>query len=132
MKLNLATELKSLDGKPMKNLMLAEVITNVISKTPASESNEALAKSIVAVLDDEERLTKNATVGMVAFNALLAETEGTPEEKYKRGRLAERLYGGKTIDLDIDEVKLIKDMVGKHSNTTVIVRMWDALEKANK
>ena len=128
MKLNLKEELTSLDGRPIKMMVLGETIATVLANSPMA-TKEQLADSIVKTLDREDEVTKNASVGMIAFNSLLAEQEGTPQEKYDRGRLAERIYGADEIELTLEEATTIKNLVGKHQNTTTIVRMWDALEK---
>lgn len=127
MKLETKKELTTLDGKPMKMMMLSEVVAQVITMSNGATKDQ-LAKSIVHALEREEDITQNATVGMVIFNSLLAETEGEAAAKYKRGRLAEKIYGAEEVEITLEEATLIKDIVGKTQNSTTIVRIWDILE----
>ena len=51
------------------------------------------------------------------------------KEKYRRGALASRIYGTKEpIALDVDDVKLVKDLIGKIYGPRIVKEAWDLLE----
>ena len=51
------------------------------------------------------------------------------KEKYRRGALASRIYGCKEpVMLDVDDVKLVKDLIGKIYGPRIVKEAWDLLE----
>jgi hypothetical protein len=52
------------------------------------------------------------------------------KEKYRRGHLAKRIYGAaEPIALDIEDIALIKGLVGKIFNSNLIItEVWDMLD----
>jgi len=51
------------------------------------------------------------------------------KEKYRRGALASRIYGAKeAIVLDVDDLKLVKDLIGKIYGPRVVKEAWDSLD----
>lgn len=53
------------------------------------------------------------------------------EEKFKRYMLAEKIINAtKTTDFTIDEVSMLRTMVGKHPSPIIVGRVWEILEKA--
>ena len=51
------------------------------------------------------------------------------KEKYRRGHLATRIYGTKEpIALDVDELKLVKDLIGKIYGPRIVKETWDILD----
>jgi hypothetical protein len=51
------------------------------------------------------------------------------KEKYRRGHLASRIYGCKEpIALDVDDVKLVKDLIGRAFGPRIVKEAWDLLE----
>ena len=51
------------------------------------------------------------------------------KEKYRRGALASRIYGAKeAIALDVDDLKLVKDLIGKIYGPRIVKEAWDLLD----
>jgi hypothetical protein len=78
--------------------------------------------------EDKPFLLRDAAVA--ALDSVTDETrklEG--QEKYRRGALASRIYGAKEpIALDVDEVKLVKDLIGKVYGPRIVKEAWDLLD----
>lgn len=53
-------------------------------------------------------------------------------ERYKRGKLAERIYAEDVVDLSIDEAKLLKDLIGEGMTTSLVTPSWDYLESSKE
>ena len=52
-----------------------------------------------------------------------------PKEKYRRGALAARIYGAKEpIALDVDDLKLVKDQIGRAYGPHIVKMAWDLLD----
>ena len=81
-----------------------------------------------AVKDGE----KDATLGRVACAALLAsysEEQNLPaEDKVRRFRLAEIAAKGGEQDVKVEEVALIKTLIGKAFAPLVVARAYDIIE----
>ena len=82
---------------------------------------------------------KNITLKTVCVNSLMRQYEDEKnlngEEKLKRGLLAERIYKAKkTIDLTVDELKLLKDLIGKNPqyNPLFVMRAYELLDPVKK
>jgi len=77
---------------------------------------------------NEPFLLRDAAV--VALDASFpdeAKMEG--KEKYRLGHLASRIYGAKeAIILDLDELKLVKDRIGKTYGPRVVHEAWNLLD----
>ena len=78
---------------------------------------------------------KDLTLKDVSANALLGnykeEIDGS--EKLKRFLLATRIYESKDeIELENDDVKLVKDMIAKGYSTVVTARAWQILDPHKK
>lgn len=70
----------------------------------------------------------------VALEAILAEgpdSKMTGEMRYKNWSLGKKLQRGGNVDLSIDEVKTIKDAIGRHWMAPVLGPAWDAIEGTN-
>jgi hypothetical protein len=51
------------------------------------------------------------------------------KEKYRRGALASKIYGCKEpIALDLEDVKLVKDLIGKIYGPRIVKEAWDLLD----
>jgi len=59
---------------------------------------------------------------------LTTELDISGEEKYKRGKLAGRIFDEKEVELSLDEAKLLKDLVGKAFSASIVVPVWDLLD----
>jgi len=81
-----------------------------------------------AVKDGE----KDATLGRVACTALLAsyadEQNLAAEDKVKRFRLAEVAARGGEQEIKVDDVALIKTLIGKAFAPLIVARAYDIIE----
>lgn len=77
---------------------------------------------------------ESATLKSVAIEALLAvfqdEQSLSGEEKVKRWNLALKLYNN-VDDISVDEIVLIKSLVGKAYGALVVGQVWQLLENKN-
>ncbi len=86
----------------------------------------------------ESKLPKKEplTMKIVCTNSLLTQTQDDQNingnEKAKRFELAMRVYTEKEIDLDIDELKMIKDLIGKIYGPLVVGRAYQILDPKQK
>lgn len=74
---------------------------------------------------------KDFTVGMCACNALLtpdAKDETSGEDKVKRFRLAERVYEGGEQDLSVEDIALLKQLIGKIYPPLTVGRAFEVLD----
>lgn len=56
-----------------------------------------------------------------------------PKEKYRRAELAERIYRADgEIDLSIDDLKLLKDLIGEKGSPLIVKQAWDILDPKTK
>lgn len=66
----------------------------------------------------------------VIFNALIVpDKDMDGEGKFKRGKLAERVYSGGEQDFKPEELALMKEVIGKFYPQVVVVRVWEFLDK---
>jgi len=79
---------------------------------------------------------KVLTLKDVSVNALLGNYQDEKidgEEKLKRFLLATKIYESKNeIELENDDVKLVKDMIAKGYSTVVTARAWQILDPHKK
>ena len=70
------------------------------------------------------------TVSQQCILALCVQEEIDGIEKMKRGLLAEKIFKANgEVELTIDEVVLIKQLVGKYLSTLGVMQIWRLLEK---
>ncbi|GLQ96462.1 hypothetical protein [Dyella mobilis] len=73
------------------------------------------------------------TLGGVSVNALLVMPDNEPnlqaEEKFKRYKLAERLSAGGVQDLSVDELALVKRLVGNMYQPIIVGASFDLFER---
>ena len=76
------------------------------------------------------------TLGAAALHALLTnypdERDLPGEEKWRRGKLADKVSVGGNVDLSLDEMSKIKTLIGKMYGPTVIMRAWPLLDPTLK
>lgn len=100
----------------MLNLKLNEPIRN-------------LAGEAMRVSDESD---ETLTLGGAAEIALLAtfrdEQDLAAAEKVKRFKLANRLHGAETIDLETEDVALVKKLIGKAFPAIVVGRAYEIIE----
>lgn len=103
MNIELATEITDLDG-------------NVLEKDGSKEGSP------------KEKLT----LGLVAVTALVTPVQSEQhlpaEERFKRGELAQRIYGKPSADLKAEEVVMIKSVIGKLYSPLIVFRAWTLLD----
>jgi len=75
---------------------------------------------------------RDATLGLVAVEALCAvyqdEKDLTGEEKVKRATLAEVAYQGNGVDVSVEDIALIKRLIGKAYGPLVVKKAYDIIE----
>jgi hypothetical protein len=76
----------------------------------------------------ESFLLRDAAI--VALDSMLADEKNVdPKEKYRRDYLATRIYRAKEpIALDVDDIKLVKDRIGKVYGPRIVHEAWDLLD----
>ena len=86
----------------------------------------------------ESKLKEKAplTMKILCTNSLLTPTQDERNidgnEKAKRFELAMRIYTEKEVDLDIDELKLVKDLIGKVYSPLVVGQAYRILDPKAK
>ncbi len=74
------------------------------------------------------------TLGAAAVRALVISYEDernlSPEEKFKRGELATRIYGATSLSLKAEDVTLLKRLIGKAYGPLIVFRAWPLLDAA--
>lgn len=64
-----------------------------------------------------------------ALTVIFQDEQGlSGEEKAKRGLLAMRIYANTEIDLTVEEVALIKKLIGKAYGPLIVAQAWNMLE----
>ena len=102
MKIDFAQPIKALNGKPMKNQDGTDFLLR-----------DAATVALDANFEEDKRLEY--------------------KEKYRRGDLAKRIYRCKEpINLDVDDLKLVKDMVGRAFGPQVVKEAWDMIDPTDE
>jgi len=71
----------------------------------------------------------DATMKMVIVNAILSPVnDETGVDKVKKYELAKKVYGSDEVDLNEDEIKLIKDRVGEGFAPIVVGQIFELLK----
>ena len=71
-------------------------------------------------------------VSCTSLSLPFADEQISGEEKAKRGLLAFRLYVNPDIDLTLEELGLIKKLVGKGYGSIIVAQAWEMLEGKNE
>lgn len=92
-----------------------------------------------------KRVTKDGEVTTVeesftfkaaCINSLMnvpAQEKLSGEEKVRRATLAEDIFRADgEIDLQIDDIKLLKDLIGEMGSPLIVKQAWDILDPATK
>lgn len=72
------------------------------------------------------------TIAKLIVNALLAFIDGkhlSGEDKFKRYKLAEKIYGKDEVEISLEEANLIKQASGEALTPMFSGKVWDFLEK---
>lgn len=95
--------------------------------TPFTQTNSAVDKT-----PKQEQLT----LGDVSVNALETlvpeDAKLTGEDKFKMDLLARKVYKAKSVTLTADEVKLLKERIGKLYGATIVGAAWRMLDPEAK
>lgn len=94
---------------------------------------EAVLKTVTGEeIKNEEG--KSVTLKIIAINSLLGPTKEDLDgnEKMKRYKLAYKIENQQEIDLSVDELKLLKDLIGKHPSPLVVGQCWEMLDPTLK
>jgi hypothetical protein len=77
-----------------------------------------------------EGTNEKLTLADVAINALLSlEDKTSGEEKFKRYALSKKIHENtNSVDLKVEEITLIKEMIGKIYAPLIVGQTWDMLE----
>lgn len=94
--------------------------------------NGQTMKDMIEEVDDKGKKTAvaiDATVKMAIVNALLAPVQKeSGVDKVKKYELAKKVYASDDVDLNEDEIKLIKERVGECLIPLVVGRIYDLLK----
>ena len=104
----LTTVLKDLAGKPIDDVIARQSNGNLPSTPPM-------------------------TLGCAAVHALLfnyPDETLTGEEKFNRADLAHSIHGAKTIALAVEDLALVKKLIGKLYRSDVVYAAWPLLDPA--
>lgn len=88
------------------------------------------------ILDlDGKPIEGDLTLGSLSVNALLATLmdHGQPEqlsgtEKVRQAVLAQKIHSEKTIDLQAEDVALLKDRIGRSYAPLAVMQAWQLLD----
>lgn len=81
------------------------------------------------ILDEKNQTTSLGTVAITALVTLTKKDESVDAKtKYEWGVLADKIYGGKKLDLKSNEIVLLKERIGQLFGPLVIRQAWDLLE----
>ena len=79
--------------------------------------------------DNVDGQAVDATVKTVIVNAVLAPVDKESGiDKVKKYELAKKIYASDEVDLDEDEIKTIKDAVGKNFAPIVVGQIYELLK----
>lgn len=122
---NVDTPLKDLAGAPIyAALDLGSLLAESAKWT---DEQRAVVTAVINATGKREM-----TLKLAAVNALQAQFEDERaldgEEKFKRGKLAEKIYLGVDVDLTIEEIAKVKKLIGKAYGPNVVTPAWTALE----
>jgi len=93
-----------------------------VTKVLVSIAGEPLKESVNGVAVD-------VTLRMVVVNALLSPVEkDTGMKKMEKEELARMVYQNDSVELDVDQLKLIKDRIGEMYAPIIVGQCWRLLE----
>lgn len=107
MKISLNQKIKDLDGEAIET----QIIKGKKVKTEILTLGSAITQALTNNYKDDQELSGN--------------------EKVKRFTLAQKIYRKKetSVDLKVEEITLIKNLIGKSYGTLVVGQIWQILEK---
>ena len=112
MRIELGTEMVNMDG------------STILDQIPSGQKN-VMGQDIL--MDGGPLLMKKVIVNALVAN--YPDEQGLPgDEKFKRGMLALRIQKGDMEGYSIDEVALIKKLVGKAYGPVICTQVWLSFE----
>ena len=77
---------------------------------------------------------KDSTLGSCAFEGLFADEKGLSGtkkmERHRLGAMVQKSIESKEpVDLKVEEVSLIKELVGQHCNVATVGAVWNEIER---
>jgi hypothetical protein len=126
MKIDFTQEVKNLKGEAFKQGDITASLMKLLSEKKESYTSAEIVKCI----NDATAIT----LGNCCIDALSASFEGeklSKEDKIKRGRLCEKIFDGKEIE--IKDASLCQDLIAKYyTNPILVMRANDMLENATE
>ena len=124
-----------------KWLMAVAIMMMVFTPAMAIDFTQPITNLDGSEIKDADGKPVVSTLGRVAEQALLAvyaderDQSGketiTPEEKFKRWKLASKVQG-KDVNLSIEELALLKKLIGKAFPPLIVGQAWKLLDPGVK
>ena len=100
-----------------------------------TELKDFEGKALIFTAATAEKEAVNATLGKMMIESLLAtfkdEENLSGDEKLKRWQLAIKIKNADVmVELTVEEVALVKKLVGKAYGTIIVGQVWELLEGA--
>jgi len=97
------------------------------------EIRDFTGETITLGTEENERPLTLRLACTQALTMLRQQDQGlSGEEKFKRGLLAERIYTNDEIELEAEDISLLKKLIGETFNAIIILRTWRMLDPATK
>jgi hypothetical protein len=122
---------------PMRRLFLSAAIAVLLmGPAMAIDFDQPLKSPDGQVMKNDKG--QSATLGQICESALVSQYKDevnpqtgvetiTPEEKYRRWKLAGKVHG-KHVDLSPEDLTLLKKLVGKAYGPAIVGPAWQALD----
>lgn len=121
---------------PAALLILALTLTAAAQSHPINFTQEITSldgKPIMAPASPTDPKTQPVTLGDVCVNALETmmqdDAKLTGKDKFDMDLLARKIYKQKSASLSPEEIKLIKDRIGKIYSATIVGPAWRMLDE---
>lgn len=120
--------------------MIRTAIVLLLLTTIAARAEEPRKIDFTTVLTDldgkpiADKDAPPVTLGDVTANALFAsyrDEQPSGQDKVKRWTLALRVHKAQAAELTADEIKLIKDLIGKGYGPLIVGQAWQILDPAS-
>ena len=100
------------------------------------EGEDIITPKRVTKDGETKTIQESFTLKAACINSLMqvsAQDKLTGEEKVYRATLAEDIFRSDgEIDLQIDDIKLLKDLIGEMGSPLIVKQAWDILDPATK
>jgi len=99
-------------------------------KVDFSEVLKALDGNDICISPDSNVSATLKEVSVIALMSSYEDERNLPgEQKFERWRLANKIHGGDVVELSIEEVALLKKLIGKAWGPLVVGQAWTLLER---